>query len=98
MSRREHTLRELSAAGVPLADELAALVPHVHRPIRAFLRAPGDDGAEAAFWFVVYPIGTAIDHATARRVERELEQSSRLVADVLRGWKPEALAHQAVSS
>lgn len=69
-------------------DERKALEPHAARPIRAFLRDPGD--AEGAFWTLVYG-RTVVTHATAIAVAAELEASGRKVGDLLGGWRPAAL-------
>lgn len=72
-----------------------ALAPHSHRRISQFIRKPGSERADDAFWLAIYNGRfLSVDHETARAVSAELETTDRKVQDVLDGWRPGPLQQQ----
>lgn len=94
MSAADDTGIPLVLAGELTPEQLDALLPHAHRPIRAFLRGGPVGLAAEAFWCAVYAgvRPRLVGHQLAVDIARELVECERPVRDVLNGWKPPALA------
>lgn len=71
-------------------QQLAALQPHLKRPIRAFLadKAVANRDPERAFWAALYNNVRCTCHSEAKRIAEALEISTERVERVLEGWRP----------